>query len=724
MGWNRSLERQLMDISKHIKFGSHWAPASLCVFAALLGCGRLSLGSYGTATDNGAAAGSDSPGPLGTGGSLGASGHGSASGGVAAPSHPAAGAEQGGSASGFGGESNVTIQGGGGGMGASGGMGGTSGGMGASAGMGASSAGATLGAGGEAGEGGSAGEPSGGGAATGRASCRGLAATCGVSKADDCCAALDVPGGKFVLGAGSMAPANATVSDFRLDKYEVTVNRFRSFLAHYDDWRAGHNPTPGTGANPHVGGSGWQSAWDSELAPSASELQARIVACDDTPFSTLQVVEPPNEPRLAMNCLTWYDAAAFCAWDGARLPSELEWEYAATGGGRTSPYPWGATGPSQAYANYGCYFSLNRDQYDPARPPCPFVAGVRALGAGYWGQLDLAGSMGEWVFDEPHHYPSLCNDCAYGGAALQRGLRGGTWVGDSGAMFATSRMSMNAKGRNFFQGVRCATSQGSTCATSCDSNANCNEADGAVTCTCREGFIGDGHSCKRPSSCAELHLARPELPNGRYFLTAKDSSSSVEFLASCEMTVDGGGWTLVLNQDETFDPTTLGDDSCVSSPCTSLAYSRLPLESDLLLDFNSTPIEADQFSARALIRRVHPAALGKTIRELFTTGQFFIDREDNSNVSVSVPSGLTCSQSLPQDLAEVLCQSCATGQSCNAPVMVFGDNDPGCPMESYRFAIGAAYSYSEPWDNCAGWPQDPGYGGGDYYPKNVRIWVR
>src|SRR5437762_9421528 len=144
------------------------------------------------------------------------------------------------------------------------------------------------------------------------------------------------------------------------------------------------------------------------------------------------------------------------------------------------------------------------------------------------------------------------------------------------------------------------------------------------------------------------------------------------------MTAEGGGWTFVLNQDETFDPTTLGSDSCVNDRCTTLAYSRVPLESDLLLDFASGPIVADQFSARALIRGVHPTALGKTIRELFTTDRFFIEREDNSNVSISVPSGLTCSESLPRGLAGVLCLNCVTGQSCTAPVMVFGDNDPGC----------------------------------------------
>jgi len=545
---------------------------------------------------------------------------------------------------------------------------------------------------------------------------------------DDCCRALDVPGGQFTLGAGSPeaanTTANASVSDFSLDKYEVTVGRFRSFLAHYDDWRAAHNPAPGAGANPRVGESGWRSAWDSELSPSASELEARIIACDNMPFSALRVVEPANEPRLPMNCVNWYEAAAFCTWDGARLPSELEWEYAATGGDSMLPYPWGTTPPSSAYAIYGFYFSVSGAQYNPAQLPFPFLVGSRPLGSGRWGHLDLAGSMGEWVFDEPRVYPSLCNDCAYGNVGTTRGLRGGGWLDAAESLRASARTSFTANRRTYFQGLRCTTSQGSTCAASCDPNANCTDTAGEVTCKCRDGFIGDGHTCALPSSCAELHRARPELPSGRYRLATKDATSSVDFLASCEMTVDEGGWTLVLNQDETFDPTSVGDDACINAPCTSLAYSRVPLQSDLLLDFNRTHIEADQFSARALIRGVHPGARDKTIRELFTTGHFFIEQEDNSNVTVSVPTGVSCSESLPQDLAEVLCQNCATGQSCSAPVMVFGDNDPGCLMESYRFAIGAAFSYSQPWDNCAGWPQEPGYGGGDYYPTNVRVWVR
>ena len=67
-------------------------------------------------------------------------------------------------------------------------------------------------------------------------SCSGLAATCGPSKNDNCCTSLLVPGGAFNLSNDPTYPA--TVSDFYLDKYEVTVGRFRAFVTAYTGgWR-------------------------------------------------------------------------------------------------------------------------------------------------------------------------------------------------------------------------------------------------------------------------------------------------------------------------------------------------------------------------------------------------------------------------------------------------------------------------------------------------------
>ncbi len=110
-------------------------------------------------------------------------------------------------------------------------------------------------------------------------SCRGLAAGCGPSGNDDCCKSLPVPGGAFERsydGVDFLGPkAPATVSDFYLDKYEVTVGRFRMFVNAGLGTRA-TPPEAGTGAHPKVAGSGWSSAWNTKLPASTNSLNAAL----------------------------------------------------------------------------------------------------------------------------------------------------------------------------------------------------------------------------------------------------------------------------------------------------------------------------------------------------------------------------------------------------------------------------------------------------------------
>src|SRR6185295_12918503 len=64
----------------------------------------------------------------------------------------------------------------------------------------------------------------------------------------DCCASPSVPSGTFEQGEPDAF--SSAVSAFELDKYEVTVGRFRNFVAAYDAWRSAGEPRAGAGSNP------------------------------------------------------------------------------------------------------------------------------------------------------------------------------------------------------------------------------------------------------------------------------------------------------------------------------------------------------------------------------------------------------------------------------------------------------------------------------------------
>jgi formylglycine-generating enzyme required for sulfatase activity len=237
----------------------------------------------------------------------------------------------------------------------------------------------------------------------------------------------------------------ATVSPFVLDKFEVTVGRFRAFVAAGQGTRA-RPPGPGAGAHMQIPGSGWDPSWDGELVADAAALDAAL-QCDAT-YQTWTAAPGANE-ELPINCVTWYEALAFCAWDGGYLPTEAEWNYAAAGGDEQRAYPWsspaGSTEVDCAHANSVACLSAS-DRVGAASPE----------GDGRWGHADLAGNAFEWTLDGSGAYPDPCDDCSNLAATSDRVLRGGGWDNSTAEVRAAYRLGRPPNLRHRAVGLRCA----------------------------------------------------------------------------------------------------------------------------------------------------------------------------------------------------------------------------------------------------------------------------
>lgn len=198
-----------------------------------------------------------------------------------------------------------------------------------------------------------------------------------------CCARGRVPAGSFRYHEEAFDEGRAVlVKAFELDTFEVTVGRFAA-------WVKAGSPLPKVGEVLQSDLRGTPIRWSSHATAMAQEGE-RLAGWRK--YDTWSA----KRWRAPKNSVNWYTAAAFCHWDGGRLPTETEWQYAAVGGDEQRRYPWGDDSPSFAHAVFNCAGS--------GTGACDLDdivdVGSKPKGTARWGHRDMVGSLFEWTVDE------------------------------------------------------------------------------------------------------------------------------------------------------------------------------------------------------------------------------------------------------------------------------------------------------------------------------------
>jgi formylglycine-generating enzyme required for sulfatase activity len=236
--------------------------------------------------------------------------------------------------------------------------------------------------------------------------------------ADQGVAQVYVPAGCFMMGSSDNDADEVPVHTvcitrpFWLDTYEVTNDSFQDFI------------DSGGYTNPAY----WYAAGGTISAPGA----------------VIEGFDAPMQPKINVS---WFEANAYAAWRGCRLPTEAEWEYASRGP-EARKWPWGNDLDPQRANTY---------EGGEAEPTNTTVVGAFTGGVSWTGAYDLAGNVWEWNADwyGASYYAQSPQDDPPGPAGGEfRILRGGSFRQDQLAARGSDRYWAPPTGQADFVGFR------------------------------------------------------------------------------------------------------------------------------------------------------------------------------------------------------------------------------------------------------------------------------
>jgi iron(II)-dependent oxidoreductase len=258
-----------------------------------------------------------------------------------------------------------------------------------------------------------------------------------------------IPGGAFELGSrgypfaydNEQPPHEVELRDFRIDKYPVTNASFISFI------EAGGYHTRSLWSD-----EGWE--WNQENSIQSPLYWSRAAGGEGWVVQEMfeEIAVPLDHP---VTGVSWHEASAYARFVGKRLPTEAEWEKAASWDPETKSkrrFSWGDEAAAPGLANYA-----NHNWRTTSVTAYP-------AGRSAYGCFDMTGNVWEWTASVFAPYPGFeaypyreYSELWFDGD--HRILKGGSWTTREPLLRVSFRNFFRPRFRAAFAGFRCASDE-------------------------------------------------------------------------------------------------------------------------------------------------------------------------------------------------------------------------------------------------------------------------